>query len=476
MKLKQIIIPLFLVIVLILTILAVRQIQQLFLRAKEVPADIVVDSANIIGPLPRPFQALAQGGEWNSQLNQPVDFQDIQPQLTVLKPRYIRLDHIFDFYVVVKQTDAGLDFNFSQLDKVVNQIISSGALPFISLSYTPPAISSRDLTSPPNDWLKWQETIQATVEHLSGRSQRNLANIYYEVWNEPDLFGKWTMKSGRWQPNQCQSLQSDYRCLYYYSLQGTINAVNTNPFKFGGPAITALKINFLKDFFNFVIDQRLRLDFLSWHRYSLNPDHFTNDLDEIEKLFQSFPGVAKIEKVISEAGPDSEVNAINDNHFSAAHTAFISRLLLDRVDLIFTFEVKDSFGDVDFWGRWGVVSYQNQLKPRYFALQALAELPGQQLAVSGEGSFVKAIAAREENRYQLLLINYDRRSLHSESVPISWQNLSPGQYQLRQAALDINHPVLETTSTIIINLTTTSLNQQFLMLPNSLLLLELTKL
>ena len=32
-----------------------------------------------------------------------------------------------------------------------------------------------------------------TIEHYSGKGERNMSGIYYEVWNEPDLaqFGSW---------------------------------------------------------------------------------------------------------------------------------------------------------------------------------------------------------------------------------------------------------------------------------------------
>ena len=47
------------------------------------------------------------------------------------------------------------------------------------------------ITSPPKKWEEWSLVVEKVVEHYSGREERNLPNIYYEIWNEPDLFGKW---------------------------------------------------------------------------------------------------------------------------------------------------------------------------------------------------------------------------------------------------------------------------------------------
>ncbi|NIT03517.1 glycoside hydrolase, partial [Candidatus Saccharibacteria bacterium] len=66
--------------------------------------------------------------------------------------------------------------------------------------------------------------VKATIQHYSGRNEKNIAGIYYEVWNEPDLFGQWQIGK-----------EPDYRTLYVYALSGAFQAQDCQPFKIGGP-------------------------------------------------------------------------------------------------------------------------------------------------------------------------------------------------------------------------------------------------
>ncbi len=56
------------------------------------------------------------------------------PQIAGLYPRYIRLDHIYDFYDVInRDTNGNLIFNFEKLDQTVCDIYNTGAKTIFSL-------------------------------------------------------------------------------------------------------------------------------------------------------------------------------------------------------------------------------------------------------------------------------------------------------------------------------------------------------
>ena len=112
----------------------------------------------------------------------------------------------------------------------------------------PLAISKGDIVDEPKDWNEWALTVQRTIEYYSG--EKGIANVYYEVWNEPDLFGKWTMGGNK-----------DYKKLYLYASRGAQAAQVSQTFKFGGPATTGLYKNWLDRFFPFILENQLRLDF-----------------------------------------------------------------------------------------------------------------------------------------------------------------------------------------------------------------------
>ncbi len=128
---------------------------------------------------------------------------NVIPQISELYPKYIRIDNLYDFYNVVSRNDKGeLILNFEKLDQTVCDIYATGAKPFFSLGYIPETISEDgSLIGKPKNWQEWSFLVQKTVERYSGRKTVLSCgamydfwrtDIYYEVWNEPDLevFGK----------------------------------------------------------------------------------------------------------------------------------------------------------------------------------------------------------------------------------------------------------------------------------------------
>ena len=126
-KTRSLIILLFLLCALPVFLVLVQTAQHYLSQATGVNASIVVDASVSQGPINPIWQMLAQGGE------EKFPFDKIIPQITLLSPKYIRIDHIYDFYGVVDKKGGSLSYDFTQLDKVVNQIVKTGALPFFSL-------------------------------------------------------------------------------------------------------------------------------------------------------------------------------------------------------------------------------------------------------------------------------------------------------------------------------------------------------
>jgi hypothetical protein len=409
-------------------------------------ASISVETDHPLGPMPQPWRALAQGGE---ELETFLD--STAPQISAIKPNYIRIDHIYDGFNVVSRSGNSLVFDWTQLDLLVDKIRSTGATPFFSLSYTPLALTTGDVIDEPTDYNEWALVVQKTIEHYSG--ELGLENVYYEVWNEPDLFGKWTI-NGR----------KDYRKLYFYSSKGATAARNVRDFKLGGPATTGLYKNWLDKFFPYVLENNLRLDFFSWHRYDLDIDKYAEDVANIDLWIDSHPYFSHVEKIVSEMGPSSDKEQANNSSVGAAHLIAASREFLYRIRYGFNFSIKDGAGNDN---GWGIIGNSGNTKPRYQALQLLNLLGDQRLSVTGEGTWVKALTAQKGTTYQALVVNYDYRSTHHEVVPVNFLNITPGQYMLRQTSLNG-----QTTSQEIA--TTEAILQHILPLtPNSAVLLEL---
>jgi hypothetical protein len=329
--------------VIVLLLSQIDTVRRFLTRAKGEPANLIVDTQSLIGPLSRPWRNLAQGGET-------ADWQitPLESQLAALNPEYVRIDHVYDFYVNVSGTSGSLTFDWSKLDSLLRQIQALGAKPFISLSYMPPAISTGDITDIPQNWSDWSLVVQRTVEHISGSAGLNLADVYYEVWNEPDLFGQWKTYGAK-----------NYLTLYQSAALGAARATNIRPFKLGGPATTAFYPNWASNLFKFVIDNNLRLDFFSWHRYSADITTYLEDVGGLSLVLERYPQFFNIEKIITEAGHNSRNDPGFDTGYAAAHTLSLSRSLTGLVDRIFTFEIqdgKDPAGQA-LWGRWGLFTH-----------------------------------------------------------------------------------------------------------------------
>lgn len=393
------------------------KVRQFFGQASGQEANLVIDTQGVLGPMPRPWRYLAQGGEDHAWR-----IGGITSQVAALNPEYIRLDHIYDFYDIVQGTPGNITFDFTKFDLIIDDILATGAKPYIALSYMPPAISSGDIVAPPVNWYDWQLTIQRTIEHVSGT--RGISDVYYEVWNEPDLFGGWKYYGER-----------NYLNLYTYAARGANNARGVQRFKLGGPAITALYKNWFDALAKHAIDNNLRYDFFSWHRYTADIDQYNKDMDEVQQWIQNYPQLEPtLEFHISEWGHDSENSIGYDNGFSAAHTVAGAIEMVPKIQKAFAFEIqdgKDPAGQA-LWGRWGLFGHNDfgaNPKPRYWGLKMLDRISDQRLQITGKGSWVKALAAKNErDNTEVIMVNYDRYGSHGEQVPVTFENITPGSY------------------------------------------------
>ncbi|MFH0942778.1 MAG: glycosyl hydrolase [Candidatus Beckwithbacteria bacterium] len=394
------------------------KVSQLLSEATGKKAEIVVEADRQLGPMPRPWTNFAQGGESSNGMLAPTI-----TAMRALSPSYIRIDHIYDFYSVVEKDNGSLRFNWEKLDKEVEAILKMGAKPLLALSYMPPALGS-GVTDQPSDWNEWQTLVKATIEHYSGKKGKNIDKVYYEVWNEPDLFGDW--KIGR---------DKDYLQLYRQTALGAEQAVEVLSFKLGGPGTTGMYRNWIEAVFRLVNEENLRLDFISWHRYSLRPEEFNDDIETVNQLMQSYPKLALKEKIVTEWGLDAKNNPGYDNNFGASHTVASVIEMLGGISKAFSFEIVDGLDSEGktFWGRFGLLSHESTglvAKPRYKVFSWLNQLGDIRLYLTGEGSFVKGVGSKRGDKIQVDLVNYDANNFHTETVPVIIKNLAPGAYEV----------------------------------------------
>lgn len=390
-------------------------------KAFGTPANLIIDLGSSFANPGDCWRSLAQGGESRGRM--------IAPAITEVKklqPQYIRIDHIYDNYNVVRRDGGQLAFNWQELDLTIQDIVSTGAKPFLSLSYMPPAISKDgNVDSVPTNWGEWQIVVQKTIEHVSGKGGLNLNGIYYEVWNEPDLFGRF--KAGG---------DKNYLDLYYYAQLGAKSVGNVNSFKIGGPATTGLYKSWIDALLLMAQSGKIRLDFLSWHNYSKDIEKYDNDVKNIAEWLVSYPNFSNIELVVSELGINSENDPAYDGNLSAIHTLATSSILQTNVNKCFNFEIIDGTGPEKLWGRWGLLTNEKfgtpTPKTRYYAIQFLNRMVGERISVGGSGSWVKAFGRKDGNKYKILIVNYDPTGKHGEVVPFNLINLPYKKFTIKR--------------------------------------------
>ena len=111
-----------------LLLLAAYQTVTLISRAVGSPASVVVDAKMPLGPVTTDFyHAFSQGGEESTDMLAPI-----LAETKALKPKVIRLDHLYDHYDVVGGGAATFHFP-DKLDAAVNTILATGAKPLLAL-------------------------------------------------------------------------------------------------------------------------------------------------------------------------------------------------------------------------------------------------------------------------------------------------------------------------------------------------------
>lgn len=398
-----------------LLLLAVQNIAVLITRASGTPANISVNVADALEAIDTDFyHAFAQGGEEATDMLAPV-VADIR----ALRPRYIRLDHLYDHYDVVSGSGGGMSFNWGKLDAAVNSILATGAKPILALSYMPSSIAQGGtVINPPNDWNDWATVVQKTIEHYSGRSEKNISGIYYEVWNEPDL-----AQFGSWKPGGAKS----YTTLYHWSAVGAGRASNVNTFYLGGPSTTGL----YKTWILALANSGNRIDFFSWHTYQVDPAKYTRDQQDIVDWLLPYPDYTLLPKLVTEFGFTGDKSSLYGTSYAAAHAAAVIRkLIVGGPTYLISFQPIDGPNQQNGTG-WGLITHSDnglRKKPRYYVYNFIDAMAGNRLDLSGEGTWVTGFASIRDSVVRVLLVNF--RGV-TENVPVTFTNMTPGSYTLR---------------------------------------------
>ncbi len=331
--------------------------------------------------------------------------------------RYVRFHGLLSDDMGTLVRDKGkLLYSFFNADQIIDFLLSIGMRPFVELGFMPTALASGSKTvfhyrgnvTPPKDYKQWSTLIHRLVGHWVERyGIREVAEWFFEVWNEPNLKAFWT------------GTQRDYFKLYRVTADA-IKRVDPS-LKVGGPATA--RDGWIEEFLEFCDTRHVPVDFVTTHHYPT--DALGHEDDDTEtQLANGQRGVLRewAQDTRRRAGQlpvyytewNASSNPRDPRHDEPYAGAFVAKTALEASDLVkayafWTFSdifEENPFPSVPFHGGFGLLNLQGIAKPTYRAFELLHKLGTERLVVEGLHETVDAWVTRTRAGISALFVNH----------------------------------------------------------------------
>ena len=329
---------------------------------------------------------------------------DLREVRKVTAFRYVRFHNILHDEVGVYDEDENGNpiYNFSYVDQIYDGLLENGVRPFLEISFMPKKLALRQdihpfwykqIVSPPKDYQKWDDLMQAFAQHLIERyGIDEVAQWYFEVWNEPNI----DFWSG-------EPKQSTYFELYDHTARA-LKSVNPR-LRIGGPSTSSA--HWVDDFLRHVIAENVPIDFVSSHGYA---DDTVEDLfgtkEDIPMSQRVCRAIKKVhDQIAATARPNlplmwTEWNVPSFGPLGARDTTYVGAALADDIrqcDGLVTMLSFWTFSDVfeeggpkhePFDGGFGLMALGGIKKPSYWGHALLHKLGEERIANSSSNILV----------------------------------------------------------------------------------------
>jgi len=224
-------------------------------------------------------------------------------------PHACDISAIFPDFDADENDPRNYDFVFT--DYYLDSMVRAGTRPFFRLGQTIEHGPKKYGVLPPKDFAKWARVCEHVIRHYNegwgwgtdrAYTTRNLAwsnqfnVVYWEIWNEPDLDPS----------DDPTALPKGPRCwggtvtnfFRFYETAAKHLKAKFPDLKIGGPALCG---NFAwgRRFLTYCRDNRVPLDFFSWHAYAVDPAHIAGRCRDARKMMDDC-GFAKAESILNE--------------------------------------------------------------------------------------------------------------------------------------------------------------------------------
>jgi xylan 1,4-beta-xylosidase len=372
--------------------------------------------------------------------------------------KYVRFHGLFhdDMFVYREDEQGRPIYNFQYVDDLFDRMLEKGVRPFVELSFSPGDMATVKGTAfwwqangcPPKDYNKWAGLVNATVAHWVARyGADEVRKWYFEVWNEPNLTEPFF-----------RGTQQQYFELYRITAL-TIKKVDPQ-LRVGGPATSNFYMDeealkkaqasgkpfdpltipwhpiWIEDFLAYCKANKVPVDFVSTHPYPQDfaiedpkmpkgghfrrgVDSTRDDLRTLRKIVDASPYPhAEIQLTEWSSSP----SPLDHTHDSLAAGTFIVKTNLESIGLVdslsywvFTdvFEENRKTDSV-FHGSFGLINYQEIVKPAFHAYRFMNQL-GDELLVQKEG----AVVTRDKASGRIAALAYNYPVEEKISLPVT---------------------------------------------------------
>ena len=432
-------------------------------RAVE-PLPLAVNFRKLLDPVPDGLIGLSQGG----------GLSDYEPA-TARKLReggfkWFRMDNVLTS-AVKKGPDGQLTYDFTELDKRVDFMAAVGAEFILAASYMPEifdAVPNPERQSAPKDYALWEDLCNRAARRCLERNRRV---PYWEVWNEvnsgwlkpgPEDTGGAAFTKLYQQATGKDAVDHDvvrrfeaYCKLYAATAKGVLRA--DPQARIGGPALASGPFDddkigpgvhgkgFARGLMLYCRQEKLPLDFLSWHEYFQAADVIAKEADTFRDYLKDFPELQKTARwlAITEWNEAWWKDRPMDHEIGAAWCAdgVIRAFIPHQIERPCFFYVKQN--DMNFSGDFSMLMKDNVPKPTFHVASMFNHLAGKFVETTGGDEDVCALAAwdAEHRRLSIILVNFRFRYAFRRPIRLEIAALPPelegGSW--RESIVDATH-------------------------------------
>ncbi|MFH1128171.1 MAG: hypothetical protein WAW67_02010 [Candidatus Omnitrophota bacterium] len=334
--------------------------------------------------------------------------------------------NLWEIYQLAKDKEKQ-DKLLANYEKVIKKISEAGGTVILNIYGTPAGLGKvLDRKSPFFDFRAFKELVKSHIKNLSCDKRYN---IWYEVWNAPDLDDFFLGRKQEYL-NLYRAVGESIKELEIETrLHIPVGGPSTSWWfqNSGGNTILTPERSLIYELIKFCYGYRLPLDFITWHAYSTDPKaekevirYNKNAIALVRDWLTYFHFNRDTPLVIDEWNFDSGANVLPERgENSAVASSYIVSRIKNSYDAGLNyqlyFSLEDFYNEKEnvvrnvgaFWFDQDSKEYKGGPKNIYNIFKMLAALgKNMHFSLKLEDEFVGAISTKDKDYYAILIYNY----------------------------------------------------------------------